>query len=172
MLHTKLLATGIAFIVYTAASAQQSGYSDIGISAISFNAAGPLKKVPAVGNNASPINHAPVIITASDELLKCSITVSNASNANAYGAKLIVVLPAEVTVPAGGLPSNATLVNERGITASPGYIQFDLLIIYPNRDVTAEFTFYKSKNANKLSAFVFSSVPDANPANNFKDATY
>ena len=165
-----MLATGIAVILCTAASAQQSGYSDISISALSLNAAGALKKVPAISDNTNPANH-PVTITASDDILKCSITVSNATNVNAFGAKLIVVLPAGVTP--GTLPSNATLIYERGIGLSGwGYIQFDLLVIHPNQNVTVEFTFTKSKYANKLSAFVFSSVPDLNPANNYKDVTY
>lgn len=165
-----MLATGIAVILCTAASAQQSGYSDISISALSLNAAGALKKVPAKSDNTNPANH-PVTITASDDILKCSITVSNATNAIAFGAKLIVVLPAEVT--GVSLPSNATQFSERaGGSTSPGYIQFDLLVIYPNRPVTVEFTFNKSKNANKVSAFAFTPVPDANPANNYKDVTY
>src|ERR1035437_5872219 len=92
-----MLATGIAVILCTAASAQQSGYSDISISALSLNAAGALKKVPAKTDNTNPANH-PVTITASDDILKCIITVNNVSRTNAYGAKLIVVLPAKVDV--------------------------------------------------------------------------
>jgi hypothetical protein len=167
------MALGMSILVIlhskTIAQQQQPGNSDISISALSLNAAGALKKVPAKSDNTNPANH-PVTITASDDILKCIITVNNVSSTNAYGAKLIVVLPAKVDVVT--LPSNATKINERGISAWPAYVQFDLSMIYPNQPITVEFTFIKSQLANKVSAFVFTTVPDGNPANNYKDVTY
>jgi hypothetical protein len=169
----KMLVAGTAVIMSMAAYAQQSVYSDITISAISLTAAGPLKKVPATTSSTNPANHAPVNIVASNDILKCSITVDNVSNANAYGAKLIVVLPAEASVPAGTLPSNATVISQRVATGGgPGYIEFDLTIVYPSRPVLVEFTFNKSTHVNKLSAFVVCGVPDVNPGNNYKEVTY
>ena len=35
-----------------------------------------------------------------------------------------------------------------------------------------EFTFTKSQYGNKVGAYAYSSSPDPNPANNYKDATY
>ena len=167
-----IAATCIAAILCQALTAQQPGYSDISISAISLNAAGAVKKVPAVSKSSNPADR-PVTTTISDDILKCSITVSNDGVANAYGAKLIIVLPAGAAVSAGTLPSNATLISDRVATGGgPGYIQFELTPIFSNQPITVEFTFNKSTNTNKLSAFVFCGVPDMNPANNYKDVTY
>lgn len=164
--------TCIAVMLCHVVIAQQPGYSDISISSISLNAAGAVKKVPAVSKSNNPADH-PVTTTISGDILKCSITVNNASNANAYGAKLIVVLPAGATVSIATLPSNATPVSERVATGGgPGYIQFDLKVIFSNQPVTVEFTFNRSTGTNKLSAFVFCGVPDANATNNYKDVTY
>jgi hypothetical protein len=168
-----MLAGSVAVILFSIAVAQQPAYSDISINAMSLAAAGPSKKIPATTSTINQANHAPVNITTSNDVLKCSIAIDNVSGANAYGAKLIVVLPAEATVPAGGLPPNATVMSQRVASGGgPGYIEFDLSIIYPGRPVTVEFTFNKSPHANKLSAFVICAVPDANPLNNYKEATY
>jgi len=167
----KISATCIAVIFCLTVTAQQ-GYSDIIISAITLNAAGAMKKTPAPGKSINPSEH-PVTAVVADDILKCSITVSNAGSANAFGAKLIIVLPAGAAVSAAALPVNATLVSERVATGGgPGYIQFDLKVIFSNQPVIVEFTFNKSAAANKLVAFVFCGVPDANPANNYKDVTY
>jgi uncharacterized repeat protein (TIGR01451 family) len=166
-----ILAACLLVIFYTVAAAQPA-YSDISISAISLAAAGPIKKVPVISSSSNPANH-PVALTASDDILKCTITVSNAGSANAFGAKLIIVLPAGATVPAGTLPSNATLVSDRVATGGgPGYIQFDLAVVFSNQPITVEFSFKKSGSVNKLSAFVICGVPDSNPANNYKEASY
>jgi hypothetical protein len=150
----------------------QPAYSDISIGTISLTAAGPLKKIPAVSKSSNPADH-PVTTTISNDILKCSITINNAGSANAFGAKLIIVLPAGASVTPGTLPSNATLVSERVVTGGgPGYIQFDLVAVFSNQVVTVEFTFNKSAAVNKLSAFVFCGGPDANTANNYKEATY
>ena len=150
----------------------QPAYSDISIGAISLTAAGAAKKVPAINKSSNSSGH-PVTIEVSDDILKCSITVNNSSTANAFGAKLFIVLPAGASIPAGTLPANATLVSERvAIGGGPGYIAFDLRVIYSNQPVTVEFTFNKSPNINKLSAFVVCGVPDTNAANNYKEVVY
>ena len=76
-------------------------------------------------------------------------------------------------MPAGTPPLNATVMSQPVATGGgPGYIVFDLVIVYPGRPVTVEFDFNKSTLVNKLSAFVICGVPDANPVNNYKEATY
>lgn len=168
-----IAATCIATIIHCLpVVAQQPAYSDISISAISLSAAGAVKKVPAISKSNNPADH-PTTTTIADDILKCSITVSNGGGANAFGAKLIIVLPAGASVSVAALPANATLVSERVATGGgPGYIQFDLQVIFSNQPVIVEFTFSKSPNINKLSAFVFCGVPDANAANNYKEVTY
>ncbi len=156
----------------TVAAQQPVVYSDISITAITLNAAGVTKKVPAVSKSITPADH-PVTTTASDDILKCRITVSNSSVSNAFAVKLIIILPAGASVAPGTLPSNATLISERvAIGGGPGYIQFDLQAVFSNQLTTVEFTFNKSPNVNKLSAFVFCGVPDANTTNNYKEAVY
>jgi len=166
-----ITAIGIAIILCNTAVAQPA-YSDISISAMSLSAAGAVKKVPAVSKSNNPADR-PVTATIADDILKCSITVGNTSSANAFGAKLIIVLPAGAYVSVATLPANATLISERVATGGgPGYIQFDLKVIFSNQPITVDFTFNKSPNTNKLSAFVFCGVPDAKTANNYKEATY
>ena len=166
-----ILVLSILVIFHSQAMAQQqAGNSDISINALSLNAVTTLKKVRTLGNTANPTSNPVAITPVSTDTLKCIITVNNVSNTNAYGAKLIVVLPAKADVIT--LPSNATKVNERGISAWPAYVQFDLAVVFPNQVITVEFTFIKSQLANKVSAFVFTTVPDGNPANNYKDVAY
>jgi len=164
-------ATCIADILCLPVFAQPS-YSDISISAISLTAAGAVKKISAVSKSNNPADH-PVTTVVSDDILKCSITVSNTSSTNAFGAKLFIVLPAGASVSVPALPANATLISERvAIGGGPGYIQFDLKVIFSNQPVTVEFTFNRATANNKLSAFVVCGVPDTNAANNYKDITY
>jgi hypothetical protein len=166
----KLLFSCIYLLLYVTVTAQPV-YSDISISAMSVTAAGPLQKTSGISNSIN--NHSTVVTAASADILKCSVTVNNVSSANAFGAKLIVVLPAEVTIPAGSLPSNGTLVSERVATGGgPAYIEFNLQAVFANQPVTVEFKFNKSKYINKLSAFVVSGVPDTNASNNYKDAAF
>jgi hypothetical protein len=167
-----ICAVFFTLVVFQTAVAQQPAYSDISISAISLTAAGAVKKVPAINKSITPADH-PVTTTVSDDILKCRITIGNPGGLNAFAAKLIIVLPAGAWITPGTLPSNATLVSERvAIGGGPGYIQFDLQAVFSNQPVNVEFTFNKSPNINKLSAFVFCGVPDANTANNYKEATY
>jgi hypothetical protein len=164
--------TCIAVILCQALIAQQPVYSDISIGALSLNTSGAVKKISAVSKSNNPADH-PVTISISDDILKCNITINNTGNANAFGAKLIIVLPAGAIVSVATLPLNATLVSERVATrGGPRYIQFDLKVIFSNQPVTVEFTFNKSTATNKLSAFVFCGVPDANAGNNYKDVAY
>ena len=166
-----LSATFVALILCHIVIAQPA-YSDISISAMSLSAAGAVKKIPAPGKSNNPADH-PVATTISDDILKCSITVSNVSSANAFGAKLFIVLPAGASVPVSTLPANATLISERvAIGGGPGYIQFDLRVVFSNQPVTVEFTFNRATANNKVSAFVVCGVPDTNTANNYKETTY
>jgi len=168
----KITLAAVIAIAACETAVAQPAYSDISISAITLTAAGTAKKIPAVGKSITPADH-PVTTTVSDDILKCRITVGNSSGANAFGAKLIVVLPAGASVAVGTLPSNATLISERvAVGGGPGYIQFDLQAVFSNQSATVEFTFNRSPNINKLSAFVFCGVPDANAANNYKDISY
>ncbi len=161
----------VLFILNISATAQQTGYSDINISALSLTAVTKSKKVPVLSNNANTTNHPVAITPVATDTLKCSITLNNAGNTTAYG-KLVVVLPAEVSVTYSSLPSNAKMVNERGVTPWPGYVEIDYILISANQSATFEFTFIKSTLTNKVSAFVFSTVPDANPLNNYKNVSY
>lgn len=168
-----ILTVSIALIICTVAAAQQSGPTDVSISTISIVAAGAVKKVPAVINNTNPANHAPVTITASDDILKCTITVHN-GNGGGYTreTRLVVVLPVDVTIVSN--PFNA-IVNKTGDQnrwGMPGCLVFDLFVMSPGLDKTIEFTFTKSVQGNKVGAYVYSACPDPDPANNFKDVTY
>jgi len=171
--HLKyVITTCFAFVFYVVGQAQ-SLYSDLTITSMSLSAAGPQKKVAAVTKSINQPNQKPVNIEISNDILKCTITVDNISTANAYGAKLIVMIPTEAALPSGSLPSNATVVSQRVSTGwGPGYIEFDLTIVYPGRPVTVEFTFVRSTHGNKLSAYVMCGVPDLNPQNNYKEASY
>ncbi len=162
----------IAMIFFLPATAQQAAYSDISISAISLSPGGAVKKISAVSKSNNPADR-PVTTAIADNILKCSVTVDNTAGANAYGVRLFVVLPAGASVSITSLPANATLVSERVATGGgPGYLQFDLKVIFSNQPLTVEFSFAKSTAINKLSAFVVCGVPDANTGNNYKEVTY
>lgn len=167
-----ILTIGSVLIASAAASAQpQAGPSDISITAISLTAAGQLKKVPAISNNTNPANR-PVNVVASDDILKCAITVHNGNGGRTRQTTLVVSLPVDVTIVSN--PSNA-VVNKTGDqnrSGMPGCLVFDLFNMSPGVDISVEFTFTKSAQGNKVGAFVYSACPDPDPANNYKDATY
>jgi hypothetical protein len=103
--------------------------------------------------------------------MKCSITIHNENDDDAWGTKMVVVLPVEVTVIS--MPPNAT--PDKAVTSTQpfaGHIVFDLGHLTVGQNVTVEFVFSKSKYVNKLGAFVYSDSPDPDPSNNYKDATY
>jgi hypothetical protein len=167
-----ILTISIALMAGAVAFAQpQASPSDISITAISLTPAGQPKKIPAVSNNANPGNR-PVTITASDDILKCTITVHNGTGGNTRLTTLVVTLPIDVTIVSN--PSNA-IVNKTGDQnrwGMPGSLVFDLFNMSPGSDITIEFTFTKSTQGNKIGTYVYSACPDPNPANNYKDAVY
>ena len=155
----------------TAVAQQQSGTSDISITALTLTAIAKPQKVAALSKSENPANRPVTIKAVATDTLKCSITLSNMGNATAFG-KLVVVLPAMADVIYASLPANGKVINERGTSAWPGYVEFSQVLIGANQSATFEFTFKKSAVANNISAFAFSSVPDANAANNYKTAAY
>ena len=166
--------TGLSLFLamYTPAISQQSGYADISISSLTLGSIYRATKVVTVSQNATTVGKPMKTTNVPTDTLKCSITLTNSSNRTAITGKLVVVLPAEVTVVPSSLSNNAKQVNERGVMPWPGYVEFDYLFLGPNQQMTLEFTFQKSPLSNKVSAFVFTSIPDANPFNNYKEATY
>lgn len=96
------------------------------------------------------------------------LAISNSENPGSRP----VTIKAVVTVLNASLSPNGKVINERGTSAWPGYVQFYPLLIGANQSETFEFTFNKSTLANNISAFAFSTVPDANSENNYKTASY
>jgi len=154
---------GISFSGFSQARWQ----ADVSISSVSITPI--LKKSPRPTNT---INQPPTtVVQATDETLKCTITVHNENDDDARATMLLVLLPVEVSVVS--MPSNATL--DPSVNASQpfaGYISFNLGQMAVQQNITVEFTFTKSKYGNKVGAYAFSDSPDPNPANNHKDATY
>ena len=101
--------------------------------------------------------------------LKCSITVHNENDDDAYETVLVAILPVEVSVIS--LPANA--VAHKNVSSSPyaGYITFNLGHMTVGQNITVEFSFTQSKYGNKVGAYAYSGTPDPNPANNYKDAS-
>lgn len=166
-----ILTAGIALIAGIAASSQgQSGPSDLSISAISLTAAGPLKKVPVVSNSTNPTNH-PVTITASDDILKCTIIVHNDGGYTRL-TTLVVVLPVDVTIVSNPFPAIVNKTGDQNRWGMPGCLVFDLFVMSSGLDKTVEFSFTKSTHGNKVGAYVYSACPDPEPANNFKNASH
>ena len=166
------LAISIAFIVCTAASGQQGATpSDLSITALSLSPAGPLKKTPAISNNANSGNR-PVTTTPSDDILKCSITVHNDNTGHTRMTTLVVTMPVDVTIASNTFSGVVSLTGDQNRWGMPGCLVFDLFNMSPGTDITIEFTFTKSVHGNKVGAYVYSASPDPEPANNFKNAVY
>jgi hypothetical protein len=166
------LAISIALIVCATASAQQGATtSDISITSISLSAAGPLKKTLAVSNNANSGNR-PVTMTASDDILKCAITVHNDNSGNTRLTTLVITLPVDVTIVSNPFNAVVSKTGDQNRWGMPGCLVFDLFNMSPGSDKTIEFTFTKSTQGNKVGAYVYSACPDPDPVNNFKNASY
>lgn len=143
--------------------------ADVSITSVTIVSAQTLKKVARVTDNINRPEQK--VVQAVDDNLKCTIVVHNENDDDAWDTKMIVALPVEVAVV--NLPANATL--DKTVTATQpfaGYIIFNLGHMTVQQNVTVEFTFTKSKFGNKVGAFAYSSSPDPNPANNYKDAVY
>lgn len=167
-----IMMIGCLLIINDATIAQQqTGTADISITALTLKAVTRSQKVAAKSNSENSSNRPVITREVATDTLKCSITLSNIGNVTAFG-KLIVVLPPMVSVLYASLPPNCKVMNERGVSGWPGYVEFEQLLVGANQSETFEFTFSKSASENNISAFVFSTVPDANSVNNYKTAVY
>ena len=148
--------------------AQARWQADVSVSNVSISAAS-LKKVSRPTNNINKPKQ--IIVEAADDNLKCSITIHNENDDDAWGTMMVVVLPVEVSVVS--MPSNATLDPSVSATQSfAGHIIFNIGHMTVGQNVTVEFAFTKSKYGNKVGAYAYSDSPDPNPTNNYKDASY
>jgi hypothetical protein len=150
-------------------SAQERWQADVSVTSVTISNASVLKSnIQSASKIPASVNTAAVTNTLSD--LKCSITVHNENDDDANATTLVVVLPVEVSVVFMS-PGGTTHTAANG---SPyiAYITFDLGHMTVGQNVTVELTFTKSKYTNKVGAFAYSTSPDPNPANNYKDATF
>ena len=164
----KFILTLIISFSITTIFAQARWQADVSVTAVTITPAA-LKKVARPTDNINKPQEK--IVQAVDDNLKCSITIHNENDDDAWGTMMVVVLPVEVTVVS--MPSNAKL--DPSVTATQtfaGHIIFNIGHMAVGQNVTVEFTFTKSKYGNKVGAYAYSDSPDPNPANNYKDATY
>jgi hypothetical protein len=171
LLLTGIKILGIVFLIPLSANyslAQARWQADVSVTSVTITAAG-LKKVSRPTDNINAPQQK--VVQAVDDNLKCTITIHNENDDDAWGTMMVVVLPVEVSVVT--MPSNATL--DKSVTATQplaGHIIFNIGHMAVQQNVTVEFTFTKSKYGNKVGAYAYSDSPDPNPANNYKDATY
>jgi hypothetical protein len=166
----KLLA--VIFILFIAVNgfAQARAQADVNITAVSITAA-KLSRPATIGEFSTSRDQPGVKVVPPTENLKCAVTVHSYWDDDASDAKLIVVLPVEVSIVS--MPSNATAYKAGGASPWTGYLVFSLGDMAVQQSITVEFTFTKSTTGNnKVSAFAYSATPDPNPANNYKDAVY
>jgi|SRR5882724_1711457 len=148
--------------------AQERWQADVSVTSVTITAAS-LKKVSRPRENINVPEQK--VVQAVDDNLKCTITIHNENDDDAWGTMMIVVLPVEVSVVS--MPSNATL--DKSVTATQtlaGNIIFNIGHMAVGQNITVEFTFTKSKYGNKVGAYAYSDSPDPNPANNYKDGIY
>jgi hypothetical protein len=153
--------------------AQERWQADMSVTSISIIPAPVIKKPANIRSGQPVITETPALKTTApiDANLKCSITLHNENDDDAWGTMLVVTLPVEVTVVS--MPSNAKA--DPSVTATQpiaGHLIFTIGHMAVGQNVTVEFTFTKSKYGNKVGAFAYSDSPDPNPANNYKDAAY
>ncbi len=104
---------------------------------------------------------------------KCRIIVQNGNNDLAFKTKLMVVLPAHVNAEAITFYRDAT--EHKIIDTSPftSYFEFNLWDMAAGQTATLEFVFTRPLNVPvQVSAYIFSSTPDPNPLNNYKNGSY
>jgi hypothetical protein len=166
---TKLFAGILMLFIATNGFAQARAQADVNITAVALTA---VKTTRATTSGGLGTKEQPLKVVAPTENLKCAVTVHSYWDDNASDAKLIVVLPVEVSIVS--IPTNATAYKAGGGTSPwTGYLVFNLGDMAVQQSITVEFTFTKSTTGNnKVSAFAYSATPDPNPANNYKDATY
>lgn len=150
-------------------AAQERWQADVSVTSVTISNASVLKPViQSNSKNPAVINNTTATTLPSN--LKCSIKVHNENDDDANGTTLVVVLPVEVSVVSvsSGGKTHAAANGSQYIA----YITFDLGHMTVGQNSTVEFTFTKSKYTNKVGAFAYSTSPDPNPANNYKDATF
>lgn len=150
-------------------AAQERWQADVSVTSLTISNAPSLRstiqsssKIPVSVNNTT--------VATAPSNLKCSITVHNENDDDANATTLVVVLPVEVSVVVMS-PGGTTHTAANG-SQYIAYITFNLGHMTVGQNVTVEFTFTKSKYTNKVGAFAYSTSPDPNPANNYKDATF
>jgi|SRR5882724_10739440 len=156
----KLFLSLTCIIAVLALSAQERWQADVSVTSVTLtDLTNSRVAPPKTYTGATPLPN-----------IKCSITVHNENDDDAWNTLLVVTLPVEVS--AVNIPSNASL--DKSVTSTQhfcGNITFNIGHIAVGQNVTVEFTFTKSKYTNKVGAFAFSDSPDPNPTNNYKDAT-
>jgi hypothetical protein len=167
----KFICIVISVISTLYVSAQARSQADVNISGMSITAVRPGRPTTIASNPPSSPAQPGVKTTTLPlgDVLKCSITVHSYWDDDAHSAMLVVVLPVEVSIVSN--PSNA-IVNKINGSAFAGNLVFNLGQMAVNQSITVEFTFTKSQYGNKVGAYAYSSTPDPNPANNYKEVTY
>ncbi len=165
----KLILVPILFFLVNSSFGQARWQADVSVTSVVITAAPTLKKATRVTETINKPTEK--VVQAVDDNLKCTITIHNEHDDDAWGTMMVVVLPVEVSVVA--IPSKAKL--DPSVTATQtfaGHIIFTIGHMTVGQNVTVEFTFTKSKYGNKVGAYAYSDSPDPNPANNYKDAVY
>jgi Domain of unknown function DUF11 len=172
LLLTAIILPGSIFLLLLSAHssyAQERWQADVSVTSVVISSAQSLKKTARGTDNINrPVEK---VVQAVDDNLKCTITIHNENDDDAWGTMMVVVLPVEVSVLV--MPANATL--DKSVTATQplaGHIIFNIGHMTVGQNVTVEFTFTKSKFGNKVGAYAYSDSPDPNPVNNYKDAVY
>ena len=167
------------FFLQSFAFSQERNQADVSISSVTLGMApannnnATISKPGVPTNTISNPNASQAVknsrLMASSDL-KCTITVHNENDDDAYETVLVAVLPVEVSVLS--IPANATV--HKNVPGSPfaGYITFNLGHMTVGQNITVEFTFTKSKYGNKVGGYAYSGTPDPNPANNYKEASF
>ena len=153
--------------------AQPGQQADISITSVSITELKP--KVPGKFLNAqlTPIGTPPAPRPAAPlNDLKCTITVHNENGGLAFGATLVVLVPVDVTIVSNPFVATINRAGPQNRTGMPGSLVFEFAGISSGDDRTIEFTFTQSIHGNKISAYAYSSCPDPNPVNNYKDAVF
>jgi hypothetical protein len=159
----------VSLLIGFAGFSQARWQADVSVTSVVISAAPVLKKVVRGTDNINKPQEK--VVQVVDDNLKCSITIHNENDDDAWGTMMVVVLPVEVKVVA--MPANATV--DKAVTATQplaGHLIFNIGHMAVGQNVTVEFTITKSKYGNKVGAYAYSDSPDPNPANNYKDATY
>src|SRR5215467_11809181 len=145
----KIVFTAITMLVTFNLSAQERWQADVSVTAVTLADASNSRQPPPKNyTGATPLPN-----------IKCSVTVHNENDDDAWNTILVVTLPVEVSV--ANIPANATL--DKSVTNTQHYcgnITFNIGHIAVGQNVTVEFTFTKSKYTNKVGAFAFSDSPD------------